>query len=61
MNELGQSLRTTGQVVKKVGTDTVNAAVLGAIIGGTISIIITVRRVWLGQPVNGTAQRIKRS
>jgi hypothetical protein len=58
--ELGQSLRTTGQVVKKVGTDTVNAAVLGAVIGGTISLVIVLRRVWLGQPVNGTAQRIKR-
>lgn len=58
--ELGQSLRTTGQVVKKVGTDTVNAAVLGAVIGGTISLVIALRRVWLGQPVNDTAQRIKR-
>ena len=58
--ELGQSLRTTGQVVKKVGTDTVNAAVLGAVIGGTISLVIVLLRVWLGQPVNGTAQRIKR-
>lgn len=58
--ELAQSLRTTGQAVKKVGTDTVNAAVLGAVIGGSISLLVVLRRVWLGQPVNGPAQRIKR-
>ena len=58
--EFGESLRTTGQVIKKVGTDTANAALLGAVIGGTISLIVVIRRVWRGEPVEAPSQRIQR-
>ena len=58
--DVGESLRTTGQVIKKVGTDTVNAAVLGAVIGGTISLVVVLRRVWRGEPIETPSQRIQR-
>lgn len=53
MSDLTQGIRTTGQIAKKVGSDALNAAIISGVVVGIWSLVVSVRRVWKGQPING--------
>jgi len=46
-------VRTTGKVAKKVASDTLNGAIIGAMVFGIWSLVATVRRVSQGREVDG--------
>jgi len=53
MTSLTDGVRTTGRVAKKVAGDTLNGAIIGALVFGVWSLVTTVRRVAKGHAVDG--------
>lgn len=56
MTSLTDGVRTTGKVAKKVAGDTLNGAIIGAMVFGLWSLVTTVRRVSQGRGVDGKAR-----
>ena len=56
MTSLTDGVRTTGKAAKKVAGDTLNGAIIGAMVFGLWSLVTTVRRVSQGRGVDGKAR-----
>ena len=54
-DEFKGALQTTTSATKKVLGDALSGAMIGAIIGGGFSLVLTIRRILKGQPISGAA------
>ena len=54
MASLTHGIKTTGKVAKKVASDTLNGALIGAMVFGLWSLVTTVRRASKGQEIDAT-------
>ena len=52
-DEVKGALQTTASATRKVLADALSGAMVGAIIAGGYSLVVTVRRVLKGQPIQG--------
>ena len=52
-DEVNGALQTTVSATRKVVGDALAGAMIGALIGGTYSLFVTVRRIMRGQNVHG--------
>ena len=57
MADLTKPLETGWLATRKLAYDTYQGALLGGAIGGVISLVIIVRRVLKGQPIDGGTKK----